>query len=394
MLAYADWAYLQRSGFHRRAGNVLLQLQKSKMIGKIILVNNPKFIVNKFLPIICSSNNEISHDDRLLCNEIGHNIILINYWVPLPNHNKRMITYKINAYFTTSLLINKILGIARLYDITSYILWYDNPIYANFIGKLGERLVVFDHSDNYLEHPYYFNIRKEIWKGLNRTLKYADIIFTASQDGRTKLSQFHNRVYWIPNAVDTDIFNPDHIRVSEDLINIPSPIAGYVGVIQSRVDIELLEYCAKKLPHVNFVLIGKVYNRAFLSHLISLPNIYLFEERHSSEIPSYIAGFDVCLIPHKVDDFTRFMDPLKLYEYLAMGKPIVSTPIAGVDRFSDYIYIENSKETFCNSIKDAISKNKRSGVIRKEIEIRHTWEERINKMLEIILENPNIAEVK
>jgi glycosyltransferase involved in cell wall biosynthesis len=180
----------------------------------------------------------------------------------------------------------------------------------------------------------------------------------------------------------------DSIRkgiVPYDIKDIKKPIIGYIGIVQDRFDVKLLEYLLKENPEKSFVIIGMVWPESGMDELSSYKNLYLFGQKKYQELPNYIRQFDVAIIPHKINEFTKSMNPMKLYEYMAAGKPIVTTSIAGSKQFSQFIKIADSYEEFNNKI-NLILKTDQAGVIleSKKIAQENSWSDRVNQMIQII----------
>ncbi|MBE7181248.1 MAG: glycosyltransferase, partial [Terriglobus roseus] len=118
---------------------------------------------------------------------------------------------------------------------------------------------------------------------------------------------------------------------ARDQVDIPHPRAGFYGVLDERLDVELLREVACILPHVHFILLGPVV-KIDPATLPSAPNLHYLGPKQYQDLPSYLAGWDVALLPFSRNEATRFISPTKTPEYLAAGKPVVSTPIRDVVR--------------------------------------------------------------
>src|SRR5690606_28305817 len=137
----------------------------------------------------------------------------------------------------------------------------------------------------------------------------------------------HNRTYLFPSSIDREHFGRTR-SIEKDVAeqeHLPRPRLGYFGVIDERLDIELLETVARMRPGWQFIMIGPVVKIDPLS-LPSFPNIHYLGGKSYKELPDYIAGWDVALIPFAHNEATRYISPTKTPEYLAAGKPVVSTP--------------------------------------------------------------------
>jgi GT2 family glycosyltransferase len=163
----------------------------------------------------------------------------------------------------------------------------------------------------------------------------------------------------LPNAADFDFFSAPCLR-SKQLTGIPKPIVGYFGAIASWFDYDLMYRVATSRPQYSFVLIGALgLEEAVIGKEITrfrhLPNVFLLGHKDYSELPSYLAHFDVCIIPFVINQLTRAADPVKLYEYLSQGKPVVSTAIPAPSDRAELLYITKDAEDFVRNLDRAIS---------------------------------------
>jgi glycosyltransferase involved in cell wall biosynthesis len=170
--------------------------------------------------------------------------------------------------------------------------------------------------------------------------------------------------------------------VPPDLARIAGQHVGYVGVIEKRIDVPLLLQLSTQLPCVQFCLIGP-YDRQHVAPLLRQQNCHFFGKRDFSLMPGYIAGFDICLLPHVVDNSTRRMNPLKLYEYLALGKPIVATRVAGVDLFPSLISVADTADQFLEHLRAAlqIRETADSVAARRAAVQSCSWSSRVDDMV-------------
>ncbi len=144
---------------------------------------------------------------------------------------------------------------------------------------------------------------------------------------------------------------------------------------------------AVKKPEWSFVVIGEVFrDRVNISKLEQLPNFYFLGNKKFEELPAYQKAIDVCMIPYRVTEETMFISPLKLYEYMSAGKPIVSTPLPEVKEFNGIVKIANSAQDFINNISEFLN-NDNSEIIKKSLEIanNNSWDNRVLQMSDIII---------
>lgn len=218
--------------------------------------------------------------------------------------------------------------VLKFLDFKHTILWSYVPLFSGYFGKFGEEVSVFDAVDNWLWYPGYEAYRQRIEKNYNIIRKKADLIFTVSKE-LTHFFKSRDRVFWIPNGVDLETFSFSRLRREySDIKDIPKPIIGYTGHI-NRMDIKLVKFLVERNKDTSFVFIGPIWKtqEKEIKILEKYPNVYFLGEKPYYTIPDYIHYFDVCIVPHKLSRLTRFMDPIKIYEYLALGKPTVVTSI-------------------------------------------------------------------
>jgi glycosyltransferase involved in cell wall biosynthesis len=169
-----------------------------------------------------------------------------------------------------------------------------------------------------------------------------------------------------------------------DIARLPRPIIGYSGLISKRLDLDLLEYIAIKHSEWSIVLIGATDERwcvQQLTRLKQMKNIYFLGLKDVKEVPYYVKEFDVCLVPYVIDKETENLSPLKLYDFMATGKPIVTTDFPTAHEFKDIVYIAVSKENCTCRIEEALLEP-RNGLFttRRHTAALNTWEHRINQL--------------
>lgn len=212
-------------------------------------------------------------------------------------------------------------------NITDYLFWYITPMALPFSKSLNPKMVVYDCMD---ELSHFKGAHPDMIRNESALLKIADVVFTGGQYLYEYKKDKHNNIYPFPSSIDQAHFESG-LRCEDpaDQANIPHPRAGFFGVIDERLDIELLDGLAQKLPEINFVMIGPVV-KIDPSVLPSHPNIYYLGPKNYSDLPAYLGNWDIALLPFARNDSTRFISPTKTPEYLCCQKPVVSTSIRDV----------------------------------------------------------------
>jgi UDP-galactopyranose mutase len=209
-----------------------------------------------------------------------------------------------------------------------FILWYYTPMALNFSRHLEPALTVYDCMD---ELSLFKGAPAKLQELEKELISRADLIFTGGQTLYESKRNGHDNVYLFPSSIDAPHFEQARKKQvdPEDQVNIPYPRLGFFGVIDERMDLELLGKLAQARPDWHIVMLGPVV-KIEQENLPNLSNIHYLGMKTYEQLPQYLAGWDVALLPFALNDSTRFISPTKIPEYLAGGKPVVSTPIRDV----------------------------------------------------------------
>lgn len=154
---------------------------------------------------------------------------------------------------------------------------------------------------------------------------------------------------YFPHAVDYDHFNPSKsVETVPHLETLPKPIIGFFGVIHEWVDVQAIEFMAKRFPHCSFVLLG--ISRVDIKSLITLPNVHAYGFVPYKNLPSYSRYFDVGLIPFVMNNLTKAVNPLKLFEYYALGLPVISSKLPDIVNVKGPIFFASTHEEFAEQL--------------------------------------------
>lgn len=213
-------------------------------------------------------------------------------------------------------------------NINRYFAWYYTPMAIPFTDHLKPELVVYDCMDELAAFKFAPVALKENEKTL---LAKADVVFTGGYSIYESKKNSHHNIYPFPSSIDKDHFGTARItrKDPEDQAHIPHPRFGFFGVIDERLDIDLIAKAAELRPEWQFVIIGPVV-KIDPATLPRLTNIHYLGGKSYKELPQYLSGWDVALIPFAMNESTKFISPTKTPEYLAAGIPVISTPIKDV----------------------------------------------------------------
>ncbi len=210
------------------------------------------------------------------------------------------------------------------HGVEDFWLWYCTPMAQPLGSQLKPRGIIYDCMD---ELSAFTNAPRELVQRENALFKVADLVLTSGRSLYNAKKCRHPEVHCVPNSVDAAHFTG---AIGEHPLNaeVPGPRLGYHGLIDERINLVLLDEIAKARPEWNIVLEGPVVAGA--AELPRRDNIHWLGPRSHDELPALIAGWDICLLPFALSDATRHMSPAQTLEFMASGKPVVSTSIRDV----------------------------------------------------------------
>ena len=230
-------------------------------------------------------------------------------------------------------------------------------------------------------------------------LSKSDIVFTGGNTLYEAKKHRHSNIHPFPSSIDKKHFEKArHIAIDPgDQKNIPHPRLGFYGVVDERFDIELIKSMAEQRPEWQFVILGPIV-KIDPATLPKRDNVHFLGSKSYQDLPDYAAGWDVALIPFEINESTKFISPTKTPEYLAAGKPVVSTPINDVIHpYEDekLVHIANTAQEFIAAAESELAKGKDAAWLAKvdHFLADNSWDHTWNSMAELIsktLENKNI----
>jgi glycosyltransferase involved in cell wall biosynthesis len=273
------------------------------------------------------------------------------------------------------------------------LLWIYHPDGVSFVGRMREQMVAYDCVDEYSSFPAYSskNRRREIISNEQKLLRKASVVFTTSKPLQEAKKGFNSNTYLVHNVADVSHFSRayfEELSVPDDLTKISKPIIGFVGSLDDyKVDFDLLDYLAKARPEWSIVLVGPVGEgdrSTSVDQLRTYRNVYFLGLKPYSDLPNYLRAFDACIIPYRLNEYNRYSFPLKVFEFLASGKPVVATDLPSLHEQRDVLRIASSPEEFIEQISEALAENSRLAKKRVEVAKTNTWDHRVDQLLSIV----------
>jgi glycosyltransferase involved in cell wall biosynthesis len=232
-------------------------------------------------------------------------------------------------------------------------------------------LVVYDVMD---ELANFKNAASDLREREAILLRQAGVVFTGGRSMYESRKDRHPNVHLFASGVDPNHFAAaldPQTRVAEEIAALPRPILGYYGVIDERLDLELLARLAAGHPEWSIVMVGPV-SKVDPADLPRRPNIHYPGQQPYERLPHFLKGFDVCLMPFAMNEATRFISPTKTLEYMAAHKPIVSTPVPDVvANWSDVVRIAATPQEFAAAVLRSLGESRLERDCRRSFERSH-----------------------
>jgi len=300
-------------------------------------------------------------------------------WSPpaIPYHGLAIVEW-LNALIL-SIMIRRI---ARRLAMKDPIIWSYMPNAIEIIERIPSSKVIYHCIDDYAE---FTDVPKAAFEKMERKmLERADITIVSAKKLYENKRPYARNIIYIPHGVNLTEFQgylKETLNI-KDIDGIKSPIAGFIGRIADWVDLPLIMRCARELPNWNFVLVGP--SNVDLKPYLGIPNVHFLGKKDYKDIPHYIQRFDVCLMPFVCNALVASVNPLKMYEYLALGKPVVTVPMDEVEDFAHLLTIAGPSN-FSKGIEKAYEEDTEvKRVMRIESVSGRSWGDVAEKILGLV----------
>ena len=255
--------------------------------------------------------------------------------------------------------LNRVLGrwlvrrAARFLRFGRRLSWFAVPHPAALAGMLQDELVVYYVVDDYAALAQMDAAR--IQRLDDELTARANVVFVCSETLLNRKRELNQNVEYSPHGVDFELFSQAQdpaTEIPEAARALRQPVIGYFGSIAGQIDLELIAYLAGRRKNWTFLLIGMA--SVNVDALTALPNVHLAGPQPYESLPQWAKAFDVAIVPYRRDRFVLNSNPLKIREYLAAGKPVVSVRAPEIERFSDVVFLADSHEDFLDKIQQAL----------------------------------------
>jgi UDP-galactopyranose mutase len=280
--------------------------------------------------------------------------------------------------------------------------WLYTPMALPLARELEPAVIVYDCMD---ELSLFLGAPPELLSLESELLASADLMFTGGPSLFRAKQPRHPNVHCFPSSVDAAHFSmarpghPTPVTEAPDQAPLPHPRLGFYGVLDERLDLPLIDHLAAARPDWQIVLVGPVV-KIHSTTLPRKPNIHYFGQRSYDQLPQYLTGWDVCLLPFARNDSTRFISPTKTLEYMAAERPIVSTPITDVaEPYGHIVYLGSTPAEFLAACDAALysspeERTNRAASMRKVLS-GTSWDVTVSAMEDLVAEAiSNHAEIR
>jgi len=271
--------------------------------------------------------------------------------------------------------------VTRKLEMRDMTVWVACPAACHVALKMKKSKLVYQRTDRFEDTP---NVDARKIEEIDRRLKVeADLTIFVNKSLYDEEFYQCRRALYLDHGVDFELFASAHLdsSIPDDIKCIQKPIVGYFGgVADHKVDVELIRKLVKLLPELSFVFVGEVPRN--YRELLTGKNVWFLGQKPYEQIPHYGKCFDIAIFPWRVSRWTKAANPIKLKEYLALGKPVVSTPFTELQKYRDVVYQAKTPEDFAQVIEKALAEdNDKRIVARRKMVMNTTWDSKAQIVL-------------
>ncbi len=317
------------------------------------------YFSNRFIPSPCVYDPEVR--------EVAPNV----FWAALPGGFSPPDIYAdIPTELQTAAIVEGVRRIRERSGVGTALSIVDYPFWAPIVRQVPNTVVLYDCMDAYASFGNAGRPARELEREL---VTSADLVVCSSRHLQSVMEGYGRQSVLVRNGVDAAHFEK---RPRTLAFERKRPTVGYWGATAEWTDIELLIYAARQLPEADFVLIGEVI-RIDVSELASLPNVRMTGEVPYSELPAYLHAFDVCILPYRICEYALASDPMKVWEYLSAGKPVVAVRFPEIERLDSLITLTSTRDEFVDGIRRGLAE-RNSELRRSRVAYarENTWQAR------------------
>lgn len=327
---------------------------------------------------------------------LHRNLILIPTPSCLPFMRRRLprpvlqVTMPWVAKVNVRILIRHVHRAMRAYGVKDPILWLYSPFHVDLMGQFGEKLTCYYNYDEFADFVHNSRIKGLVRQFDDRLTSRVDVVFATSRAQYGRRKAINPNTHFVPNGVDFELFNqalaPD-LPLPADIADVPTPIIGFAGWMGYHMNVGLLRKVADAYPHCSLVLVGpdELPSTAEKEGLLTRSNVHFLGQKDRQELPGYLRMFDTAIMPYSLDGHILSSYPLKLHEYLAAGRDIVSVALPELRPYHHVLRIAETHEEFLRHIGAALADDSAEQIeARVAVARENTWDQRVTQIYRIL----------
>ncbi len=260
--------------------------------------------------------------------------------------------------------------------------WWDNIIdRTTFPGNK----IIYDCIDDCRVYSRNARILRVMERSEERLSNEADMVLATSKPLRDKISYYNDHVILMSNGVDSEKFIKRKYDIPDDIRSLKRPRIGFIGALYHWIDFPVFEKIASSRKEANVILVGPTNSDEIYLLARRYENIHYLGSKPYDLVPDYVQSFDVCLNPFKLDNIGQFVNPLKLYEYLILGKPVVSSRTKEMINYHEYVYLYNDYKELDSCLEKALNENQYAEM-KKRISFAesNSWRAKVDRIFELL----------
>ena len=331
--------------------------------------------------------------DGILKREGAGNLYIGSSWGP-PGLELLPQDSALRGHFTYDEKVRIVQEWLKREGISDPIVWVYHPGFGEAALRLPRKLLVYDCVDEYTAFPAYKKCKEWLAAREQKLCENADLVFCTAPALYERKRVFNPEgTHYVHNVGDADHFKralAEHTRVPSEVAALPKPVIGFVGAVSNyKLNIDWLLTLARTRPGYHLCLIGPIGvsdPSTNVSALKALPNVHVLGTRDYDVLPEYMKGFDVAVIPYRLNEYTESVFPIKFFEYLATGKPVVVSRLPALAGFLDSVRVADDEDSFVAQCDQALAGRGAGSEERVALAEANSWSKRVSDLMGLIEE--------
>jgi len=383
IIPYHDWRKVQREGGRTRDAHLISHCIRDAHVDRVLIINRPISISEMLARRrTWKTRGELIHRNRWSqLVKIGDHAFVLDVIDPdVLGPVMQGKTWFLSAFSKPRYVRTVTHSLAKLEIASPHCVSF-NLFAAELVEAISAERKLFDAWDNFLRFPEYQDQRNAIATAYQRYAQSATLWTTNSESNKITFEAQYGVTGCtvVRNGVDLEVFSQAY-DLPNDLRGIPRPIIGLGAKVTHLLDHDLMNQLLHDHPDLSFVLVGQILDSSVFRKIHRTSNFFYLGDKHYDQYPAYVHSFDVCLIPYVVGDKQHGGDAIKFYEYLAAGKPIVTTRFDGVSASYPNIYIADNHQEFSLMVRAALNAPHHGGQVSDQL----TWHSRSQELLRLL----------